>query len=62
MSDLPFVSAPRDVHVAPLPPGHVEGRDCPCAPIVSTKLGEATILVHRLEAAARIEAWEAMAP
>lgn len=62
MSDLPFVSAPRDVHVAPLPAGHVEGRECPCGPIISTKLGQATILVHRLEVGARVDVWERVAP
>lgn len=39
---------PRQVHVAPLPPGHVDRGDCPCLPIRSAMSDDAGELwIHR---------------
>lgn len=47
--ELPALAVPRDVHVAPLPAGHREDRLCPCVPIESARIGQATLLVHRID-------------
>lgn len=40
--------APHQIHVAPLPPGHVDDWRCPCAPILSSLSDEAGELwIHR---------------
>jgi hypothetical protein len=38
------------LHVAPLPPGHLDAIDCPCGPIRSARLANGSLLViHRLD-------------
>lgn len=37
----------RQIHVHPLPPGHVAQRDCRCRPIVSSPADGIEGLVHR---------------
>lgn len=42
---------PRLVHVAPLPPGHIEDANCPCEPVRSIEIGDGRLMVHRTELA-----------